>query len=119
MPQLAITINGRSYQIACEDGQEKHLSELGAYLDKRIKDLVGSVGQIGDTRLLVMASLLIADELSELYDDMDALRAESAAKDGARTDNGAGNSDADAALAGRLDSATRAIEDIAARLERV
>ena len=57
MGQLAITVNGRSYPIACEEGQEKHLAELGAYVDKRVKDLVASVGQVGDTRLLVMAGL--------------------------------------------------------------
>jgi len=118
--QLAITINGRSYQIACEEGQEKHLSELGAYIDKRVKDLVTSVGQIGDTRLLVMASLLIADELSDLYDELDAARAgkrapEKAPKKGAPA-NGA---DSDTALADQLDAAARTIEDIAARLERV
>ena len=116
MSQLAITINGRSYQIACEEGQEKHLSDLGAYIDKRVKDLVASVGQIGDTRLLVMASLLIADELSDLYDELDAARAEKRTPERA-SGNGAGA--AEDALAERLDSAARTIEDIAARLERI
>ena len=121
MAQLAITINGRSYDIACEEGQERHLSELGAYIDKRVKDLVASVGQIGDTRLLVMASLLIADELSDVYDEIDALKAQRGAAAEPRREGAAGGNgqDHDAELADRLEAAAGAIEDIAARLERV
>ncbi len=120
MGQLAITVNGRSYPIACEEGQEQHLAELGAYVDKRVKDLVASVGQVGDTRLLVMASLLIADELSELYDELDTLRAESAERESdADETSGPQTNGGESALAEKLDSASRAIEDIAARLERV
>jgi cell division protein ZapA len=118
--QLAITVNGRSYPIACEEGQEKHLAELGAYVDKRVKDLVASVGQVGDTRLLVMASLLIADELSELYDEMDTLRADMAAQEGSPVPaTGSRGNGKDTALAQKLDAAARVIEDIAAQLERV
>lgn len=115
MSQLSITVNGRSYQIACEEGQEKHLGELGAYLDKRVKDLVASVGQVGDTRLLVMVALLIADELSELYDELDTVR-------GQKPASGATPITAElipeSEMADRLEAAARTIEDIAARLER-
>ncbi len=115
MGQVAITINGRSYQIACEDGQEAHLAELGQYVDKRVSDLAASVGQIGDTRLVVMASLLIADELSDIYDELDALKAdlEKQGRRGASRGNGA----TDEALADGLEALARRIEDIAARLE--
>ena len=116
MGQLAVTVNGRSYPIACEEGQEKHLAELGAYVDKRVKDLVASVGQVGDTRLLVMASLLIADELSELYDEMDTLRADMGDREHG---NGKQNDAKDTALAEKLDNAARVIEDVAAHLEAV
>jgi len=118
--QLAITINGRSYDIACEEGQERHLSELGAYIDKRVKDLVASVGQIGDTRLLVMASLLIADELADVYDEVDALKSQRGAAEPRREAAAGGNGhDHESELADRLEAAAGAIEDIAARLERV
>ena len=50
MASVNVTINGRSYQIACDDGQEAHLKRLGSYIDKRIAELVASVGQIGDRR---------------------------------------------------------------------
>lgn len=71
MGQVAVTVNGRKYEIACDDGQEAHLTRLSQYIDKRVTELVAAVGQIGDARLLVMASLLIADELSEAYTELD------------------------------------------------
>jgi cell division protein ZapA len=67
MSDLSITVNGRRYVIACEDGQEDHLARLADYIDKRIKEVVESVGQIGETRLMLMAGLLIADELGDAY----------------------------------------------------
>ena len=71
MPQVDVHINGRRYQIACDKGQEEHLSQLAEYVDKRVQGLVGSVGQVGDARLLVMTSLLLADELSEAYSTLE------------------------------------------------
>ena len=74
MAQVTVTINGRKYEIACDDGQEAHLTRLSQYVDKRVEELVSAVGQIGDARLLVMVSLLVADELSEVYTEVDNLR---------------------------------------------
>ena len=74
MAQVAVTINGRKYDIACDDGQEAHLTRLAQYVDRRVDELVAAVGQVGDARLLVMASLLVADELSEVYTELDGLR---------------------------------------------
>lgn len=68
MAQVDISINGKSYRIACEDGQEKRLGELAQMVDAHVADMVEQVGQVGDTRLLVMASLLVADELMDLRD---------------------------------------------------
>ena len=67
MAQVDVLINGKSYNVACDDGQENHLLQLAGYVDQRVQELVNSVGQVGDARLLVMASLLISDELSEIY----------------------------------------------------
>lgn len=66
MSKVALTINGRSYQVGCDDGQEERLIRLAEMVDARVRDLVASLGQIGDSRLLVMAALLLADELDEL-----------------------------------------------------
>ena len=75
MGQVTVTINGRNYEIACDDDQESQLVRLAAFIDKKVAALVSSVGQVGDTRLLVMASLLLADEVSEAYDEVANTRA--------------------------------------------
>ncbi len=67
MPQVDVNINGRRYQIACDEGQEEHLSQLAEYVDKRVQELGGAVGQVGDARLVVMTGLLVADSLTEAY----------------------------------------------------
>ena len=74
MSQITVTVNGRKYDIACDDGQEAHLTRLAQYVDRRVDELIAAVGQVGDARLLVMASLLVADELSEVYTELDSLR---------------------------------------------
>jgi cell division protein ZapA len=74
MAQVSVRINGRHYQVACEDGQEAHLQKLAAYIDERVSELVRDVGQVGDARLVVMAALLIADELADAYDELEQLR---------------------------------------------
>jgi len=76
MGQVAVTVNGHSYQIACDDGQEEHLRTLAAQVDARVGELIASVGQVGDMRLLVMTSLLLADEASELKTSLGARRDE-------------------------------------------
>jgi cell division protein ZapA len=113
MSQISITINGRDYSIVCDDGQEQHLSRLAEYLDRRVAELVDSVGQIGDARLLLMVGLLIADELSDAYAELAAVRGEA---DGAATAGQPAQMAAE--LAGMLESTSRRIEAIAARLEQ-
>lgn len=65
MAHVTVTINGRQYRMACEDGQEGHLTRLATDLDQRVEQLRGNFGEIGDSRLLVMAALTVSDELSE------------------------------------------------------
>jgi cell division protein ZapA len=64
MPQINVTINGRQFRMSCEEGEEAHLAELAADLDTRIARLRARFGEIGDTRLTVMAALTVADELA-------------------------------------------------------
>ncbi|MBT3361162.1 MAG: cell division protein ZapA [Rhodospirillales bacterium] len=109
MAQVSLTINERRYQIACEDGQEAHLSRLAAYVDRRIGELVASVGQVGDAQLLVMVSLLIADELSDAYGESETLRA---ADQGA-----AARFEAEETLGSGMDALANRIEDVAAKLK--
>ena len=60
----------RDSRVACEDGQETHLTNLANYFDDKMNSLVKEVGQIGDTSLMVMAGLLIADELSDANQEL-------------------------------------------------
>src|SRR5215470_6255380 len=66
MAHVSVTINGRQFRMACEDGQETHLMGLAEDLDRRIEGLRRQFGEIGDTRLVVMAALTVADELVEM-----------------------------------------------------
>jgi cell division protein ZapA len=107
MAQVNLQINGRDYLIACEDGEEKHLTFLAEYINGQVEGLVENVGQVGEARLLLMASLLVADELAETSQELDAI------KDGATAaPDPDGVVDREA-----LDKLSARIENIAARLE--
>ena len=65
MAQVTVTIAGRVYRMACGEGEEAHLENLARTVDAKIGDLRGTFGEIGDQRIIVMAALTLADELSE------------------------------------------------------
>ncbi len=65
MGQVSITLNGRTYRLRCGDGEESRLLELSAHLRDKIERLTSDFGQVGDDRLMIMAALLITDELFE------------------------------------------------------
>jgi cell division protein ZapA len=65
MAHVSVTINGRQYRMACDDGQEHHLARLAHDLDQRIANLRTTFGEIGEMRLTIMAALIVIDELSE------------------------------------------------------
>lgn len=74
MAQVSITINGRSYLVACDDGQEDHLLTLGGYIDEKVQQMseqAGTAGPVGGSRLLVLAALVIADELYETQRELE------------------------------------------------
>jgi cell division protein ZapA len=75
MAQVSIRINGRSYEVNCEDGQEQHVQRLANSLANAVGDLVKQVGQVGDARLLVMAGLVLADEMAEQKAELAAAKA--------------------------------------------
>ncbi len=60
---VTVRINGQPYQMGCDVGQESHIEEMGRNVDAIVQQLVGSVGQIGDARLLAMAGLILADQV--------------------------------------------------------
>lgn len=63
MGQVSITLNGRTYRLACENGEEDRLIELATHVKERVDQLTTEFGQVGDERLLLMTAILIADEL--------------------------------------------------------
>ncbi len=65
MPQVTVKINGRPYELSCGEGEEQHLRDLAEYVDSKIALARESAGSRGDGQLLVLASILIADELSD------------------------------------------------------
>lgn len=63
MGQVSITLNGRMYRLACEEGEETRLVELATHVKERVDQLTLEFGNVGDERLLLMTAILIADEL--------------------------------------------------------
>lgn len=104
MAQVTLRINGYAYTIGCHDGEEQHLMAMAREVDKRIETIRSSAGQSGESRMLVMASLLMADELHELQQKL----AEAPA---------AGRGNGEARLGRRLTRMARRAEEIAAGLE--
>jgi cell division protein ZapA len=76
MSKVAVTLNGRIYSIGCEEGQEAYLRELAGYLDGKVTVMADQVGQIGDLRLAVMASLIVVDELKDAERRIETLEAQ-------------------------------------------
>jgi len=123
MAQVTVLVNGRNYTLACEDGEEEHLTALANFVDTRVAELGGSVGQVGDARLILMASLVVADELAVAHERIEELEQEAgqlredlerAAREKEATAAALAGEDAFAKV---LESAAQRIEDIAARLQ--
>ena len=76
MNHINVTINGRQYRMACEDGQEARLLKLAEGFESRIQNLRGKFGEIGDARLTVMAALTVCDELLDANARIRALEGE-------------------------------------------
>ena len=116
MSQVSVTINGRQFRMACEDGQEEHLTTLARELDSRIESLRGKFGEIGDTRLTVMAALTIADELGEMGTRVNRLEEELMAVQEAHVATTDRHKAAQAAIAASLTAAAERIERVTRKL---
>ncbi|MEJ0067654.1 MAG: cell division protein ZapA [Pseudomonadota bacterium] len=112
MPEIAITINGRSYRVTCGDGEEARLQALARDFDQRVETLVRSVGQAGEAQLLLLAGLLLADELDDTRTEAERLRAIPVAPPPVVDDG------AERRAAALIDGLAQRIEAIAEQLER-
>lgn len=108
MPQVDVIVNGRTYPVACDAGQEDRIRHLARGLDARIAEFVRQIGQAGEGRLLILAALVLADELDEAQ--------QAARRGGAPAGEGAAEK-ADGALAAGIAALAQRIEAVAARLE--
>lgn len=109
-----VTINGRQYRMACEEGQEERLIRLADDLASRIVGLRGKFGEIGDARLIVMAALTVADELLDAQGRIAALEQE---RDALRQ-GGAAAKVVETAVVAALNSAAERIEKTTQVLNR-
>ena len=116
MAQVNATIADRQYRLACEDGQEEHLLALAHDLDQRIIDLRAKFGEIGDTRLTMMAALMVADELSEAARKIRRLEEEATALQDARVVSADRAKAASSAVVNAFNSAAERIEGITKKL---
>lgn len=109
MGQITVVVNDQKYSLACRDGEEEHLETLAKYVDEKTKHLIENLGNVGEARVLLMAALLVSDELLETKESMAALQ---------NGDSKAVKEAVDTRLANLLDNASERIEGIAGQLER-
>ena len=114
--QVTVTINGRQFRMACDDGQEGRLKRLAQDLDQRIEALRKSHGEIGDARLTIMAALTLADELSDIAGRLKSVEQELALLQEARVASAEHNKATQAAISAAFNAAAERIEGIARRL---
>jgi cell division protein ZapA len=107
MPMVEVTVNGRRHAVQCGLGEEARVKRLASYIDRRVAELAKGQAQQGDTRLLLMASLLVADELSDAFDEIKRLQS---ALEERTTEN-------EQQAAAAVEQVARELEAIAARLE--
>ena len=116
MAQVNVTINGRQFRMACEDGQEDHLRTLAKALEERIGTLRGQFGEIGDARLMVMAAMTVADDAMEAGKKARKLEHELAALKDARSASAEKVQATQAALIAAFAAAAERIEGMAKKL---
>jgi cell division protein ZapA len=108
LAQVTVKINGYSYTVGCEDGQEGHLTSMAAQVESRVDSIKALGGSSGEARLLVLTALLMADELHDLRLEADELR---------KSGPGPAAKPRDAATGRRLNKIAVRAEQIAADLE--
>ncbi|HTO33711.1 MAG TPA: cell division protein ZapA [Pararhizobium sp.] len=116
MAQVTVMIDGKAYRMACEEGQEDHLTELATRFDQYVSHLKSQFGEIGDLRLTVMAGIMVMDELSEVDRKLKSLQTEADNLKQGRDATQSDNARAEEALASALSEVTAQIQGIAQKL---
>ncbi len=118
MSHVNVTINGRQYRMACEEGQERRLLQLAETMEGRIGELRGKFGEIGDARLTVMAALMTADELLDANQRIMRLEEQVNALQDARFAAAERAKATQAAVASALNAAAERLEKMTMTLNR-
>jgi cell division protein ZapA len=116
MAQVNLTVNGRIYRMACENGQEEHVEALGERFDAAINELRGALGEIGDQRLMVMAGILMTDRLDDAERRLKRFEQEMQALKDGRADTAMRIEGLEQNFAESLNRAAGRIEAVAERL---
>ena len=117
MPEVNVEINGRKYRMACEEGQQQHLIGLADRFNNHVESLKGAVGEIGDTRLTVMAGIAVVDELAEAEKRIKALEQEVLVLTRAGQEVAAEIEALEGKFAAKLSDAAKALESVAVTLD--
>ena len=118
MTHVTVTIHGKQYRMACEEGQEAQLTTLAKDLDQRVEQLKKNFGAIGDMRLIVMAALTIGDELFEAIKRIRRLEEELTALQDARVASSERAQQTQVAISAALNSASERIEHVTRSLNQ-
>lgn len=116
MPTVIVRVNDRSYNMVCDEGEEEHVAELAGLLDGEVTKLKKSFGQVGDSRLLLMAGLVVADKLDETLSRIEALEGEIEGLKDARTAAVDRYKELETAIAERLAGASERLERLTTEL---
>ncbi|PZM07645.1 cell division protein ZapA [Rhizobium tubonense] len=116
MAQVTVTIDGKAYRMACEEGQEDHLTDLATRFDRYVSHLKDQFGEIGDLRVTVMAGIMITDEVAELTRRVSGLESELETLRSNRDTVLASNARTEESLATVLNEVTTNIRGIAEKL---
>lgn len=116
MAQVTVTIDNKTYRMACDEGQEEHLTDLAQRFDRYVGHLKDSFGEIGDQRITVMAGIMVMDELSELQKRVKGMESELNTLRKTRDEALTKADKNDSAVTGALASLAERIEALATKL---
>ncbi len=111
MAEVNLSINGKNYGIACDDGQERRIRDLGYYVDQRMREISQAGAANNESHLLVLTALLLADEIFDLRDNVGSIQHQAHHNHHAERD--------EAAIAGAISELAERIDDIADRIQKV
>lgn len=111
MAEVTLTINGRNYGVACDDGQEDRLRDLGYYIDQRMREIAQAGAAGNESHLMILASLMLADEIFELRESLGDMGRQMRSAQAQNRDEGV--------IADVIEDLADRVHDIADRIEKV